>query len=201
MWRRWRRSRNGSDKRKRSPKNPPSKRQMRRRRTMSVPLSNRIRAGQNQIAMHERYLKAANDRVQESEQSIVAAQKSLQHRAKVEDIEKALQERRNHLEQLHRQAAAEASHGAETTQLEIMFPDGITKHVPKRRRTASKKQQTSVKKSARPRQQRKRRPHVRPAKEADDPTCRLKPEVTQKDWQYCGHRWPGTSAHRCRRRN
>ena len=55
----------------------------------SVPLSNRIRAGQNQIAMHERDLKAANDGVQEAERSIVAAQKSLeQHRAKVEDIEK-----------------------------------------------------------------------------------------------------------------
>ena len=80
--------------------------------------------------MHERDLKAANDRVQEAEQSIVAAQKSLeQHRAKVGDIEKALQERRIHLEQLHRQAAAEASHGAEATQLEIMFPDGITKHL------------------------------------------------------------------------
>ena len=31
----------------------------------SVPLSKRIRTGQNQIAMHERDLKAANDRVQE----------------------------------------------------------------------------------------------------------------------------------------
>ena len=81
--------------------------------------------------MHERDLKAANDRVQEAEQSIVAAQKSLeQHRAKVEDIEKALQERRNHLEQLYRQAAGEASHGVEATQLQIMFPDGITKHLP-----------------------------------------------------------------------
>ena len=77
----------------------------------SVPLSMRIRAGQNQIAMHERDLKAANERVQEAGQSIVTAQKSLeQHRAKVEDIERALQERRNHLEQLHRQAAVEASH-------------------------------------------------------------------------------------------
>ena len=87
----------------------------------SVPLSKRIRAGQNQIATHERDLKAANDRVRETEQSIVAAQQSLeQHRVKVEDIEKALQERRNHLEHLHRQAAA---------QLEIMFPDGISKHL------------------------------------------------------------------------
>ena len=97
----------------------------------SVPLSKRIRAGQNQIVMHERDLKAANNRVQEAEQSIVAAQKSLeQHRAKVEDIEKAQQDRQNHLEQPHRQAAAEASHGAEATQLQIMFPDGITKHLP-----------------------------------------------------------------------
>ena len=69
--------------------------------------------------------------MEEAERNIVAAQKSLvQHRAMVEDIEKALQERRNHLEQLHRQAAAEASHGAEATQLEIMFPDGIAKHLP-----------------------------------------------------------------------
>ena len=75
-----------------------------------VLLRKRIREGQNQVAMHESELKAA-------EQIIVAAQKSLeQHRAKVEDIEKAPQERRNHLEHLHRQAAAEASHGAEATQ-------------------------------------------------------------------------------------
>ena len=95
-----------------------------------MPLSKRMRAGQNQIAMHERDLKAANDRVQKAEQSIVTVQQSLeQHRAKVEEIEKALQERRNHLEQRHRQAAAEASHGAEATQLQIMFPDGITKHL------------------------------------------------------------------------
>ena len=48
----------------------------------SVPLSKRIRAGQNQVAMHERHLKAANERVEEAEQSIVAAQQSLeQHRA------------------------------------------------------------------------------------------------------------------------
>ena len=106
----------------------------------SVPLSKRIRAGQNQIAMHERDLKAANDRVQEAEQSIVAAQKSLeQHRAKVEDIEKAQQERRNHLEQLHRRAAAEASHGAEATQLQIMFPDGITKHLPQEAKDSLKR--------------------------------------------------------------
>ena len=106
----------------------------------SVALSKRIRAGQNQIAMHERDLKAANDRVQEAEQSIVAAQKSLeQHRAKVGDIEKALQERRNHLEQLHRQAPAEASHGAEATQLQIMFPDGITKHLPQEAKESLKR--------------------------------------------------------------
>ena len=73
----------------------------------SVRLSKRIPAGQNQIAMHERDLKAANDRVQEAEQSIVAVQKSLeQHRAKVEDIEK---ERRNHLQQLHRQTSSSRS--------------------------------------------------------------------------------------------
>ena len=82
----------------------------------SVPLSKRFRAGQNQIAMHERDLEAANDRVQETEQSIVVAQQSLElHRARVLEIKKSLQERRNHLEQLHRQAAAEASHGSEAT--------------------------------------------------------------------------------------
>ena len=79
--------------------------------------------------MHGRDLKAAKERVEEAERN-VAAQKILeQHRAKVEDIEKALQERWNQLEHLHREAAAEASHGAEATQLEIMFPDGITKHL------------------------------------------------------------------------
>ena len=51
------------------------------------------------------------------------------HRGCPSSTEPALQERRNNLEQLHRQAAAEASHGAEATQLEIMFPDGITKHL------------------------------------------------------------------------
>ena len=97
----------------------------------SVPLSKTIRAGQNQIAMHEKDLKAANDRVLETEQSILAAQQSLeQHRAKVLEIEKSLQERRNHLEQLHRQAAAEASHGPEATQLQVLVPDGINKHLP-----------------------------------------------------------------------
>ena len=90
--------------------------------------------------VHERDLKAANDRVQEAEQSIVAAQKSLeQHRAKVEDIERALQERRNHLEQLHRQAAAEASHEAEATLLQIMYPDGIKKHLPQEAKDSLKR--------------------------------------------------------------
>ena len=66
---------------------------------------------------------AANKCVEEAERNIVAAQRSLeQHRAKVEDIEKALQERRNYLEHLHRQAAAEASHVAEAMQHEILFP-------------------------------------------------------------------------------
>ena len=106
----------------------------------SVPLSKRIRAGQNQIAMHVRDLKAAHDRVQEAEQSIVAAHQSLeQHRAKVEDIERALQERWNNLEQVHRQAVAEASHGAEATQLQIMFPDGITKHLPQEAKDSLKR--------------------------------------------------------------
>ena len=106
----------------------------------SVPLSKRIRAGQNQIVMHERDLKAANDRVLETEQSIFAAQQSLeQHRAKVLEMEKSLQERRNHLEQLHRQAAAEASHGSEATQLQILVPDGITKHLPQEARDSLRK--------------------------------------------------------------
>ena len=106
----------------------------------SVLLSKRIRAGQNQIAMHERDLKAGNDRVQETEQSIVVAQQSLeQHRAKVVEIERSLQERRNHLEQLHRQAAAEASHGAEATQLQILVPDGVTKHLPQEARDCLRK--------------------------------------------------------------
>ena len=194
----------------------------------SVPLSKRIRAGQNQIAMHERVLKAANDLVQEAEQSIVAAQKSLeQHRAKVEEIEKALQERRNHLEHLHRQAAAEASHGAEATQMEILFSDGITKHLPPRG-TASKGLRTSVRKSERRRQQQKRRPHVRrkrrwslmssgismtgriprltplprhESRRASTSYCTLKPEATQRDWQSHGRRWPGTSARRSPKRD
>ena len=48
--------------------------------------------------MHDRDLKPANVRVQETEQSIDVAQQSLeQHRAKVVEIERSLQERRNHL--------------------------------------------------------------------------------------------------------
>ena len=70
----------------------------------------------------------------------MAAQQSLeQHRAKVVEIEKSLQERRNHLEQLHRQAAAVASHGAEATQLQILVPDGVTKHSPQEARDCLRK--------------------------------------------------------------
>ena len=106
----------------------------------SVPLSKRIRARQNQIAVHQRELEAANERVEEAEQNIVAAHKSLErHRAKVEDIEKALQERRNHLEHLHRQAAAEASHGTEATQLDVTFPDDITKCLPQEAKDSFKR--------------------------------------------------------------
>ena len=100
---------------------------------------------------------------------------------------------------------------------------------PRRRRTASKELQTSMRKSARRRQQQKRQLRDQEKRRSslvsldgglddqEDPTpdplprhgfrrastscCRLKPEVTQKDWQSCGHRWPGTSAHRCQRRN
>ena len=39
----------------------------------SVPLRTRIRAGQNQIAMRERELKKAKERVEEAERSTVAA--------------------------------------------------------------------------------------------------------------------------------
>ena len=45
------------------------------------------------------------------------------------EIEKSLQERRNHLELLHRQAAVEASHGPEATQLQVLVPDGINMHL------------------------------------------------------------------------
>ena len=53
----------------------------------SVPLSKRIRAGQNQIAMHERDLKAAKERVEEAERNLVAAQSGLeQSQAKALEI-------------------------------------------------------------------------------------------------------------------
>ena len=55
------------------------------------------------------------------------------------EIQKSLEERRNHLEQLHRQAAAEASHGSEATQLQILFPDGIAKHLPQEAKDSFKK--------------------------------------------------------------
>ena len=45
----------------------------------------------------------------------------------------------DHLEQQHRQAAAEASHRAEATQLEIMFPNGITKHLPQEAKDSLKR--------------------------------------------------------------
>ena len=150
----------------------------------SVLLSKRIRAVQNLIAMHERDLKGANERVQEAEHSIVASQKSLeQHRAKVEDIEQALKERRNHMEHLHRQAAAEASHGADATQLEFMFPDAITKHLPQEaKETSKRKAQAAAKEAA-----------ARPPKEAteldefgglddqDDPTAEVRIQVSIDD--------------------
>ena len=93
----------------------------------SVPLSKRIRAGQNQKETSKRPTSVCR---KPNKTSLLPKKSLEQHRAKVENIEKALQERRNHLEHLHRQAAAEASHGAEATHLEIMFPDGITKHLP-----------------------------------------------------------------------
>ena len=159
--------------------------------------------------MHDKDLKAANDRVQETEQSIVVAQQSLeQHRAKVVEIEKSLQERRNHLELLHRQAAAEASHGAEATQLQMMFPDGITKH---QEAKDSFKKAADLCEEERKAEAAAKEAAARPAKEAmeldefggledqEDPApdpirrastscCRLKLEVTQKDWQSCGRR-------------
>ena len=92
----------------------------------------RIRAGQNQIAMHERDLKAAKEREEEAERNLVAAQSGLeQSQAKALEIEKALQERRTHLEHLHRQAAAEASRGPEATPLDAILPDGLTEHLAK----------------------------------------------------------------------
>ena len=182
----------------------------------SVPLSKRIRAGQNQIAIHERDLKAANDRVREPEQSIVAAQQSLeQHRAKVVEIERSLQERRNHLEQLHRQAAAEASHGARPLSCKSWYQMESPSTCPRRQRTASRKLQTSMRKNAKRRQQQKRRPHAQRKKRwsltssetsitgrilrltplprhesrrVSTRYCRHKPEATQRDWQSCGRR-------------
>ena len=98
----------------------------------SVPLSKRIRAGQNQIAMHERDLKAAKERVEQAEQNLVEAQSGLeQSKAKALEIEKALQERRTHLKHLHRQAAAEASRGPEATPLDAVLPDDLTEHLSK----------------------------------------------------------------------
>ena len=98
----------------------------------SVPLSKRIRAGQNQIAMHERDLKAAKERVEEAERNLVSAQNGLeQSQAKALEIEKALQERKAHLEHLHRQAAAEASRGPEATPLDAILPDDLTEHLSK----------------------------------------------------------------------
>ena len=190
----------------------------------SVPLSMRIRAGQNQIAMHERDLKAANGRVLETEQSILAAQQSLeQHRAKVLEFEKSLQERRNHLEQLHRQAAAEASHGPEATQLQVLVPDGINKHLPQKAKDSLKKA-ADLRRNAKQRQQQKRRPHVRRKKRwswtssetsrterlqrltpllrhESTKSCRLKSEATQRDWQSCGRKWLEISARRFPRRD
>ena len=97
-----------------------------------MPLSKRIRAGQNQIAMHEGDLKAAKERVEEAERHLVAAQSGLeQSRAKALEIDKALQERRTHLEHLHRQAAAEASRGPEATPLDAVLPDDLTEHLSK----------------------------------------------------------------------
>ena len=187
----------------------------------SVPFSKRIRAGQNQVAMHESELKTANERVEEAALSIVAAQQSLeQHRAKVEDVEKALQERRNQLEHLHRQAAAEASHGAEATQLEVMFPDGITQHLPQEAKDILKRATNSARQRQRQRKQlhnqprkgwrsmsseawttRMTLPRKHGSKRALMSCCRPRQGETPKDWQYCGQKWPETSAHQCRRRS
>ena len=98
----------------------------------------------------------------------------------------------------------------------------------KRRRTASRELQTSMRKSSRPRRQQKRQPrdqrqrrwrsmssealmtrmtpHLTPpprheSKRASTSCYRLKPEVTPREWHFCGHTWPGTSAHLCPRRN
>ena len=77
-------------------------------------------------------LKAAKERVEEAERNLVAAQSGLeQSQAKALEIEKALQERRTHLEHLHRQAAAEASRGPEATPLDAVLPDDLTEHLSK----------------------------------------------------------------------
>ena len=155
-WQHWRRDWNDTDKRNRS-----NKRQMRRRRRhtkwRSKPLDNCRQLNYSPpITWQSRRSRpvtslcpSARGFVQARTRSPCGcrrpAQKSLeQHRAKVEDIEKALQERRNHLEQLHRQA--EASHGAEES------PSTCTR----RQRTVSRELHTSTRKSVRRRQQQKR---------------------------------------------
>ena len=171
-------------------------------------------------------LKAVNDRVQETEQSIVVAQQSLeQHRAKVVEIEKSLQERRNHLEQLHRQAAAEASHGAVATQLQILVPDGVTKHLPQEASDCLRKAADLHEEERKAEAAATEQPHVRRKKRwsltsleistigrtpcltplprhesrrALTRYCKLKPEATQRDWQSCGRKWPEISARRRR---
>ena len=54
-------------------------------------LAKRIRAGQNHLHARKRQQRSQDERVEEVERSIIAAQKSLeQHRAKVEDVEKGI---------------------------------------------------------------------------------------------------------------
>ena len=193
----------------------------------SVPLSKRIRAGQNQIAMHERDLKAAKERVEEAERNLVSAQSGLeQSQAKAMEIEKALQERKAHLEQLHRQAAAEASRGPEATPLDAILPDDLTAHSPSTGHlelmSPFNESWTCIWNRAREpsRMQERQDPSrewmsmslgnsmTRSSPEPKNESklnltsfCRLKRGVSLRSWRSCGLRWRGTSSPRCPRRD
>ena len=176
-----------------------------------MPLSKRIRAGQNQIACVRENAKRPTSVRKRPSKTLWSLE---QHRAKVEDIEKALQERRNHLEHLHREEGAEASHEAEATQLDVVFPDGITKHLPQEAKDSFKsaadlneeERKAAREAAARPAKEwawmtRMTSPPKHGSKRALTSCCMPKPGVTQKGWQYCGHKWPETSAHQCLRRS
>ena len=117
--------------------------------------------------------------------------------AKVDDAGHTVLQR-NHLEQLHRQAAAEASHGSEATQPQILVPDGATKHLPQEARDCLKKA-ADLYEEERKAEAAAKEAAARPAKEAMELDefggaltiyCKLKPEATRRDWQSCGRRLP-----------